>query len=113
MVSVLSDEEDTPKAPNQVPSSIKGWPTPSGAAVASSTPSTSQISALDQSIINDLASSCKEVEALKNQVSQLVTQCESQAQQIAVAVHQQVVAALAAQTQGSTPVQEQPSNAIT
>jgi hypothetical protein len=113
MVSVLSDEEDTPKATTQVPSSIKGWPTPSGATIASSTPSTGQISALDQSIINDLASSRQEVEALKNQVSQLVTQCESQAQQIAAAVHQQVVAALAAQPQGSTPTQEQPPNSIT
>ncbi len=114
MVSVLSDDEDTPKATTQVvPSSIKGWPPPSGVTVASSTPSTDQISALDQSFINDLASSRQEVEALKNQVSQLVAQCESQAQQIAAAVHQQVVAALAALPQGSISTQEQPPNAIT
>ena len=114
MVSVLSDDEDTPKATTQVvPSSIKGWPPPSGVTVTSSTPSTDQISALDQSFINDLASSRQEVEALKNQVSQLVAQCETQAQQIAAAVHQQVVAALAAQPQGSISTHEQHPNAIT
>ena len=114
MVSVLSDEEeDKPKETTKVPSSISGWPTPSGATASSTTPSTSQISALDQSIINDLAFSRKEVEDLKNQVTQLVAQCESQAKEIATAVQQQVAAALAAQPQGSAPTQPHPINAIT
>ena len=112
MVSVLSDEEEKPKDATQVLSSISGWPTPSGVTVASNTPSASQISTLDQSIINDLASSRKEVEALKNQVSQLVAQCELQAHQIAAAVHEQVAAALAAQAP-TPPPQVQHANTIT
>ena len=72
----------------------------------------SQISALDQSIINDLASSRQEVEALKNHVSQLVAQCESQAKQIAAAVHEQVAATLAAQPT-APPAQAQQENTIT
>jgi hypothetical protein len=112
LVSVLSDEEEKPKDTTQVPSSISGWSTPSGATIASNTPSASQISTSDQSIINDLASSRMDVEALKNQVSQLVAQCESQAKQIATAVHEQVVTALATQAP-TPPTQVQQTNTIT
>ena len=116
LVSALSDEDGINEAqsraksiPVPVPTSIRGWPIPSGSTVASGTPSTSQLSALGQTILMDLAASRAEFELLKNHVSQLVTQCESQAQQIASAVQQQVTASLASQQQVSAP----PPNAVT
>jgi hypothetical protein len=113
LVSILSDDDDQTGAPSgpindsttakPVPTSIRGWPTLSGGSVAD-TPSTStQYTAIDQTILNDLASSRAEVEALKVQVSQLIAQRESQAQQIAEAVHAQVAKALAAQPANQSP----------
>ena len=64
-------------------------------------------SAVDKTILTDLAASRAEVEALKRQVSQLVAQHESQAKQIAEAVHAQVTLALANQSANAatTPTQ--------
>ena len=122
LVSILSDDDDqtgTISGPitdsntaKPVPTSIRGWPTLSGGSAAD-TPSTStQYTAIDQTILNDLASSRAEVEALKVQVSQLIAQRESQAQQIAEAVHAQVARALATQpanqsTSSSSVTQDQ------
>ena len=111
LVSVLSDEDgntiqtqgvtaDT-QSVKPIPTRIHGWPTPSGTTVETPSSATQQ-STIDQTILNDLASSRAEVEALKVQVSQLVAQRESQAQQIAEAVHAQVARALASQSQQSS-----------
>ena len=108
LVSLLSDEDgntiqtqgmtaDTQNT-KPIPTRIQGWPTPSGTTVETPSSATQQ-STIDQTILNDLASSRAEVEALKVQVSQLVAQRESQAQQIAEAVHAQVARALASQPQ--------------
>jgi hypothetical protein len=109
LVSILSDDEDqtgtrtsgqtndSSKA-KPVPTSITGWPTLPGGSTTETTSTPTQYSALDQTILNDLASSRAEVEALKVQVTQLVAQRDSQAQQIADAVHAQVTRALATQS---------------
>ena len=108
LVSVLSDDDDDKtgttlgttvdsRTAHPVPTCIQGWPTLSSGSVAETPSSATTYSALDQTILNDLASSRAEVEALKIQVSQLVAQHELQAQQIAEAVHAQVTRALATQ----------------
>ena len=99
MVSLLSDEDGqtiqtqgttaATQATKPIPKRIQGWPTPSGNTVETPSSATQQ-STIDQTILTDLAASRAEVEALKIQVTQLVAQRESQAQQIAEAVHAQV-----------------------
>ena len=119
LVSILSDDDDKTGTTNgtntksstaqPIPSSISAWPTPSGTTMetpSSATPS----SAVDKKIINDLAASRAEVEALKQQVSQLVAQHESQANQIAEAVHKQVALALEKQ---SAPAAANPPQSVT
>ena len=113
LVSLLSDDDgntiqtqgipaDTQTA-KPIPTRIHGWATPSAPTVETPSSAT-QPSTIDQAILNDLASSRAEVEALKVQVTQLVAQRESQAQQIAEAVHAQVTLALASQhPPASTP----------
>jgi hypothetical protein len=115
MVSLLSDEDGqtiqtqgttaATQVTKPIPQRIQGWPTPSGNTVETPSSATQQ-STIDQTILTDLAASRAEVEALKIQVTQLVAQRESQAQQIAEAVHAQVTRALAAQpppASNSTP----------
>ena len=108
LVSVLSDNDDQTGTTRDmttdsrtilpVPTSIQAWPTLPSGNTAETPSTTTTYSALDQTILNDLASSRAEVEALKIQVThQLVAQRESQAQQIAEAVHAQVTRALANQ----------------
>ena len=107
LVSILSDDDDQTGTTSghvtdsnkatPVPTSIRGWPTLPGGSTTETPSTPTQYSAIDQTILTDLASSRAEVEALKVQVSQLVAQRESQAQQIADAVHAQVARALATQ----------------
>jgi hypothetical protein len=119
LVSILSDDDDKTGTTNgantksstaqPIPSSISAWPTPSGTTMETPSSAT-QSSMVDKNIINDLAASRAEVEALKQQVSQLVAQHESQAKQIAEAVHKQV--ALALETQ-SAPAAANPPQSVT
>jgi hypothetical protein len=119
LVSILSDDDDKTGTTNgantkssnaqPIPSSISAWPTPSGTTMETPSSAT-QSSVVDKKLINDLAASRAEVEALKQQVSQLVAQHESQAKQIAEAVHKQV--ALALETQ-SAPAAANPPQSVT
>lgn len=91
LVVILSDDDDQTGITRgltidsctvqPIPTSIRGWPTPSGNLAETPSSSTPYSTALDQTILNDLASSRAEVKALKTQVSQLVAQRESQTQQ--------------------------------
>jgi hypothetical protein len=113
LVSVLSDDDDQTgttrgttvdsKTAQPIPKSIQGWPKLSSGSAADTPSSATNYSTLDQAILNDLASSRAEVEALKIQVSHLVEQRDAQAQHIAEAVHAQVALALAAQQDKQTP----------